>query len=384
VLISDFSSSQREHVARAERGYLAFVPPPLPAPVALTPGLVHQLSAAGWALGALAGASQSLPNLHLISQLFARREAVLSSRIEGTQATLSQLALFEADRPSGAADDDVREVYNYLDALHHVLDPDRRYPLSLPLLLEAHKILLAGVRGGHATPGEFRRTQNWIGPPGSVIDTATFVPPPPEQLWDCLDAFEKYLHAEHQLPPLLEIATLHYQFEAIHPFLDGNGRVGRLLVTLLMVEWGLLPGPLLDLSAYIEPRRDRYYQTLLRVSTHGEWLPYLDFFLEAVENQARDAIVRAVRLHDLRQRLRIGAVTARSSAAIPVLIDALFETPAITINKAMRLLGVTHRAASANIERLVTMGILEEMPAQGRTRLFLAPEILRLAEGPLG
>lgn len=244
--------------------------------------LAGRLSAADRALGELAGISRSLPNLHLLSSILARREAVLSSRIEGTQATLSQLALFEAERPTGPAHDDVWEVYNYVDALGHVLSPDRRYPLSLPLLLEAHRFLLTGVRGGYATPGEFRRTQNWVGRPGSVIDTATYVPPPPERLWECLDALEKYLHTPHSLPPLVEVAAIHYQFEAIHPFVDGNGRVGRLLVTLLLVEWDLLPGPLLDLSAYIEPHRDHYYEALLRVSTHGEWGSWLEYFLEAV------------------------------------------------------------------------------------------------------
>jgi len=261
------------------------------------------------------------------------------------------------------------------------LNPDRRYPLSLPLLLEAHRILLTDVRGGYATPGELRRSQNWIGVPGAVIDTAAYIPPPPERLWDCLDALEKYFHAEHSNPSLLEIALIHYQFEAIHPFIDGNGRVGRLLVTLLMVEWELLPGPLLDLSAYIEPRRDRYYRTLLRVSTHGDWHSYVDFFLEAVEEQARDAVKRANRLHELRAELRARVLTPRTSAAMPRLIDALFETPAMTINRARKILGVTHRAASSNIERLVAAGILHEVAPSGRTRLFLAPELLAAAEG---
>jgi Fic family protein len=183
-----------------------------------------------------------------------RREAVQSSRIEGTQASLSELVLFEA---AGARDDvgDVREVHNYVLALDQALASDRRLPLSLSLLREAHATLLTGVRGGYATPGDFRHSQNWIGRPGCTLDDATYVPPPPERLWECLDPLEKYLHVERALPPLVAIACLHYQFEAIHPFIDGNGRVGRLLVILLLVEWGLLPAPLLDLSAYLEPRR---------------------------------------------------------------------------------------------------------------------------------
>jgi Fic family protein len=213
-----------------------------------------------------------------------------------------------------------------------------------------------------------------------VINTATFVPPPPDRVWECLDALEKYLHARADLPPLLEIAAIHYQFEVIHPFIDGNGRVGRLLVTLLLVEWGLLPGPLLDLSAYIEPRRDRYYEALLRVSTHGDWPSWLAFFLEAVEMQARDAVRRASRLHQLRTELRSLVVGPRSSAALPALVDALFEVPAITINRARQVLRISHRAASLNIDRLVSAGILREVPARGRTRMFIAPQILAIAE----
>jgi Fic family protein len=181
------------------------------------------------------------------------------------------------------------------------------------LLRAAHRILLTGVGGGHATPGEFRTTQNLIGPPGTTLDTATYVPPPPERLWDCLDPLEKHLHATHELPPLVIVAAVHYQFEAIHPFLDGNGRVGRLLVVLLLVEWGLLPGPLLDLSAYIEPRRDRYYDALLGVSTRGDWVNWIAFFLECVEQQARDTITRAAGIQDPRDDYRSRTAGARSA-----------------------------------------------------------------------
>jgi len=310
-----------------------------------------------------------------------RREAVLSSRIEGTQASLSDLVLFEieaVERPGS----DVSEVYNYLLAVDHVLAPDRRLPLSLSLLREAHRILLSGVRGGYATPGEFRRTQNWIGPVGAVIDNATYVPPPPERLWECLDAFEKFLHAQGDLPPLIIIGAAHYQFEAIHPFIDGNGRVGRLLVVLLLVEWGLLPAPLLDLSAYIEPRRDTYYARLLNVSTQGDWSSWLTFFLEVVEHQAHDALHRARALHDLRDRMRAQAATGRTSASIGRLVDALFDIPIITIPRAQKILEVTHRAATQNIDKLVGLGILRETRHGKRPRLFIAPEVMAAVENP--
>lgn len=374
-----FAMPQRAHVIVAEGGHSAFVPPPLPPDVTVDIDLVMRLSGADRAVGELAGVGTSLPNRRLLSGALVRREAVLSSRIEGTQASLSDLVLFEAAQQD--RNDDVREVFNYVSAMDHVLSPRRQLPLSLRLLRDAHRILLTGVRGGYATPGEFRTTQNWIGPPGALLDAATYVPPPPERLWECLDAFEKHLHADQSLPPLLAVAALHYQFEAIHPFVDGNGRVGRLLAVLLLVEWGLLPGPMLDLSAYIEPRRDRYYESLLRVSTQGDWRGWFTFFLEVIEEQARDATVRAHRLHDLRTQLRAQVTTSRASALLPRLVDQLFATPAITIKVASRVLDVTHRAASLNIQRLIAAGIVEEVPGAGRIRLFIAPDILNAIEG---
>ncbi len=379
--LDDFPVGQGEHVVRADGGYRAFVPPPLPPGVALDTDLVIRLSAADRSVGELSGVGRSLPSQHLLSGALVRREAVLSSKIEGTQASLSDLALFEAGQPAAGGGGDVREVFNYVAAMDHVLDPQRQLPISLRLLRDAHRILLSGVRGGYATPGEFRTTQNWIGQPGAVVDTATYVPPPPERMWECLDAFEKHLHAGPELPPLLNIAALHYQFEAIHPFVDGNGRVGRLLVVLLLVEWGLLPGPMLDLSAYIEPRRDRYYEALLRVSTHGDWRGWFSFFLEVIEQQARDAGNRAQRLHDLRKEMRQRVATARASALLPVLVDQLFQTPAITINLAKDVLGVTHRAASLNVDKLIAAKILREVPSSSRTRVFIASEVINAIEG---
>jgi Fic family protein len=237
------------------------------------------------------------------------------------------------------------------------------------------------VRGGYATPGEFRTTQNWIGPSGAVLDTATYIPPPPERMWECLDAFEKFLHADGDLPPLLTVAAIHYQFEAIHPFIDGNGRVGRLLVVLLLIKWGPLPAPLLDLSAYIEPRRDRYYEGLLGVSTQGDWSTWFEFFLEVVEHQARDARTRARRLQDLRTAIRDQVSTARSSGLTTRLVDALFDMPVLTIPRAQRILGVTHRAAALNIDKLVRAGVLTEINLGHRPRLFIAPEVMSVVEG---
>ena len=274
---------------------------------------------------------------------------------------------------------DFKEVFNYVSALNRVTAPDRRLPLSIPLLLEAHETLMQGVRGGYATPGEIRRSQNWIGPPGCTLSNATYVPPPIAHLWPSLDALEKYLYAADELPPLVRIGLLHYQFEAIHPLIDGNGRVGRLLIALLMLEWGLLPAPLLDMSAWIEPRRDEYYERLLRVSTHGERSQWLEFFIVGVASQAADAAARAQRLHQLREKYRHQLVTTRASAMLPQLVDSLFTTPAMTIPHARMLLDVTHRTATLHVERLVTNGVLIELQSPKRTRLFIAQEIIDTA-----
>lgn len=373
----DFTAPQRAHVVRAQQGYYAFVPPPLPPALSLDGDLVSALSAADRAVGQLDGIGRTLPSAPLLASAMVRREAVLSSRIEGTQATLPQLALFEIEPESESDNSDVHEVANYTIALNHVLAADRRLPVSPRLLREAHEILLEGVRGGYATPGEFRRSQNWIGPAGCVLRTATYAPPPLDEMADCLDAFEKYVHARHALPPLVVIALLHYQFEAIHPFIDGNGRLGRLLVALLLVEWGVLPAPLLDLSAYLEPRRDEYYERLLAVTTHGDWTGWVRFFLDVLSHQAGDAAHRGSALHSLREKYRSRVGSARTSALLPQLVDALFTTPAMTINRAADILGVTHRAATQNVAKLVEAGILLESPRRGRVRFFLAKEILR-------
>lgn len=380
----EFAPSQRRNIVRSERGYRAYLPPSLPPSIAFDLDLVGRLSAADRALGSLAGAGRMLPNPHLLSRSLLRREAVLSSRIEGTQASLSDLVLFEAEPSAtpGPQQLDVREVLNYVRAVDHVLDPGRRLPLSLSLLREAHEILFSGILGGYATPGEFRTTQNWIGPAGCTLDDAAYVPPPPDRMWECLDALEKYMHTAQALPPLVAIACLHYQFEAIHPFIDGNGRIGRLLIMLLMVEWGLLAAPLLDLSTYIESHRDEYYGRLLAVTTDGDWLGWIGFFLHAVKQQAGDALERAQALHTLRESLRTQFATARSSALLGVLTDALFETPALTIPRAAIALGVTHRTARLTIDKLVVAGVLVEVGERSRNKMFLAPQVLAAGGGP--
>lgn len=377
---SKFDPKQRTHLVHAVGGAGAFLPPPLPPHLAFDEQVVHLLSKADRTLGRLAGVGRTLPSTQLFTRALVRREAVLSSRIEGTRATLSDLVLFEVE-PAHETVGDVQEVANYVKAMDYLLDPGQDAPIGLWLLRQAHRILMTGVRGELAAPGQFRDTQNWIGSAGGGIEDASYVPPPPEHLPQCLDEFARYLGHATTFPPLLEIACLHYQFEAIHPFRDGNGRVGRLLVALLLVKWDLLPGPMLDFSAYIERNRKEYYECLLAVSTHGDWPGWINFFLRVIAEQANDVLRRAQGLQQLRDEYRSRVTGVRASSLLPKLVDTLFETPALTIASAQRALHVTHRAATVNIERLVEEGLLEEVSKSGRTRRFVARRILDVING---
>lgn len=371
-----FAREQLHHLTPTEGGGYAFVPPPLPPELVFDRTLVKLSAAAERAVGELAGLGRMLPNPEIMTAPIARREAVQSSRIEGTRASESELALFELDAITDPRDE-IREILNYLKALDVVTASDRRLPLSVPLIRQAHETLMTGVRGGYARPGTVRASQNWIG--GLTLEQASFVPPPPDQVWPCLDAFEKYLHSDDDLPPLIRIACIHYQFEAIHPFADGNGRVGRLLIAMLLLEWELLPAPLLDISSWIEPRREDYYTGLLRVSTHGDWAGWLSFFLRGVAEQAADAARRARNLQELRRRYMALVMVPRASAMLPNLIDALFTAPAVTIVQVKNQLGVSHRTALLTVEKLTEFGILTELGTKGRTRLFGAMEVIKVA-----
>ena len=381
--LEDFKSDRAGKVIKAPAGYWAFVPRPLPPDLALDRQLVTKLSRADRSLGLLAGMGQTLPNPYLLIGPFVRREAVLSSRIEGTRASASDLFFFEAAPEVRPRAEDVREVANYVSALQRGLDQKRPLPVSLRLFRELHRELMQGVRGGSVTPGEFRTSQNWIGPAGCGLEESTLVPPPVPEMKEALDAFEKYLHAASDLPPLIRLALIHYQFEAIHPFVDGNGRIGRLLISLLLCEERLLPAPLLYLSAFFERRREEYYQRLLAVSREGDWEGWIGYFLEGVEEQSTDAVRRAARLTDLREKVQKRLQKARSSALLIKLVDALFELPAISVGGAVKLLGVTHRAATLNIRKLVDLGLLTETTGRTRNRIFVARDIIKLVEQDL-
>ncbi|MCI0364040.1 MAG: Fic family protein [Phycisphaerales bacterium] len=351
----------------------------LPPQIEWNAELVGLISTATLALGRLAGRGQSLPNPHILIGMFKRQEAVASSRIEGTQTTLSDLVLFEAFQEGEPPRPDTQEVLNYVKALDYGLDRLATLPLSKRLIAEVHRILMEGVRGHERTPGEFRRSQNFIGHPGCGIADATFVPPPPNDVHAALDAFEEFLQSPSDLPTLVRLAMIHYQFEAIHPFLDGNGRVGRLLITLLLCAEGVLPGPLLYLSEFIDRHRQEYYRRLLGVSQNGEWNDWISFFLRGVAAQASDAVDRAENLLRIRDEYHHRLQRVGANARTLRLVDELLAAPAMSISRAASILETSWSVAVGHIDKLVAVGILREATGRSRNRVYVADEIIRAA-----
>jgi Fic family protein len=365
---------------RSQSGYTTFVPDPLPPTIAWSPKLVRVLSDADRLIGRLAGEGAQLPNPHVLIRPFVRREAVLSSRIEGTQATLGELLASEAGATVERSSEDLREVGNYVAALEYGVKRLKKLPLSLRLVRELHEKLMRGVRGDQATPGEFRRTQNWIGPPGCTLANATYVPPPPDELMNCLAQWEQALRRTES-PPLVHAALVHGQFEAIHPFLDGNGRVGRLLTTILLIERDVLPTPLLCLSAFFEATRREYYDRLLGITQRSEWEPWLEYFLNGVARQAEDAVGRSQRINVMIARWRRKAAGA-SSQNVQRTLDLIAENPFITTKGATSCLKVAFTTAQRAIDRLVKARILYETTKSRRDRVFCAQELLKILEEP--
>lgn len=378
--ISENEAGRTVRVGLGELAYEAFVPNPLAPPLALDAELFRALSEADRAVGELIGLGRTLSNPDLLISPFIRKEAVLSSKIEGTQATLTDLYVLEARAGEKTSDTngDAQEVLNYVSALRYGLDRVATLPVSARLIRELHERLMTGVRGQERSPGEFRTSQNWIGAPGSILADASFVPPPPGEMDTAITELERYIHAEVEgHPPLIRLGLIHAQFEMIHPFIDGNGRIGRLLNTLLLVHWGVLPFPLLYLSAFFERERDAYYARLNGVSARAEWESWLLFFLRGVTEQSQDACSRVKRLQDLQVAWRAKVTHARSSALLIRLVDDLFRAPVITIPGVGNMLGVTYPAAKANVDKLVAAGIIEPLDLKSSTRLFWAPSIIR-------
>lgn len=378
---SDFSENRAGDLVKTLDGHWAFVPSPLPPKLQWDQELIALLSEADRAVSRLGGVGEGLRNPHLLIRPFLRREAVLSSRIEGTRTSLSELFYFEAAPTAKGGPPDVREVANYVRALEYGLERIRRLPICLRLLRELHQKLLEGARGRDETPGEFRRVQNLIGPEGATIANAVYVPPPVPEMHEALDSFEKYLHAPSGLPPLIRLAAIHYQFESIHPFCDGNGRIGRLLISLQLCTERILTQPLLYLSAYFDRNRQEYYQRLLSISQRGDWAGWMRFFLTGVTEESLDVIERINRLGSLQAEYQSLLHSARSSALLLKLLDELFAHPAITARRACEVFGITHRAAQDNINRLVDKGLLVEITGRKRNRVYVAPGIIEAVEG---
>jgi Fic family protein len=353
----------------------------MPTEVALGAAAVRLLSEADYALGRLAGSAGRLVNPYLIGQPLLRREAILSSRIEGTFTTPEQLVLLEAGVSSPGQDArvtaDTLEVLNYVRAMERGLELLNTIPMSLRLVKELHAVLLEGVRGGQDHPGAFRSEQNYIGSRHAPISEARFVPPPVPEMLKALDRWEHDLHLEPDpLPLLVRLGVAHYQFEAIHPFRDGNGRVGRLLIPLLLCAHDRLSDPLLYMSAFFDRHREEYVDLLLRVSTRGAWEDWIVFFARGVAECAREGQTLTDGLLELRERYHAAVRAARSSGLLATLIDDLFRIPTITIGRAATLLNVTPASASSNLRKLQALNVVTEVTGRTRDQVFVAREIL--------
>lgn len=377
----NFLSPQAGQAVLTPRGYWAFIPAPLPPSISYNQPLVLALSRADTALSELSGLGRHMINPHLLIASYIRKEAVLSSRIEGTRAGIADLLLDDLETPGGTSSSaDLKEVQNYVNALEYGIDRLNALPLSLRLVREIHARLMEGVRGGNATPGEFRRSQNWIGAAGTTLADATYVPPPPDEMMGCLASWELFLQDRGNFPELIQCALLHEQFEAIHPFLDGNGRIGRLLITLFLIERGRLSQPLLYLSAFIEAHRQEYYNLLQRVRTDGDWTSWLHYFLRGVEETSKQAVRQAGALLDLREQLHI---RIRSKPKAAALIDHLFTNPYITVSRAGALLNVSLPTARQILKTLEESGVLQEVTGRAWGKTYVATEILRIIEYPM-
>lgn len=362
-------------------GYRAFVPASLPPnpDIRYDGELRALLSKADRALGRLDGASEILPNPDLFVLMYVRREAVLSSQIEGTRASLTDLLEYEAALRRAERVDDVAEVANYVAAMKHGLERLRTLPVSLRLIREIHQVLMTGVRGGDRTHGAFRTVQNWIGPVGSSLRTADFIPPPVPEMLSALDAFERFLHSQAPIPELIRVGLAHAQFESIHPFVDGNGRVGRLLVTFLLCEKEILAKPLLYTSYFIRKHKLEYYDRLQSIRYAGDWEGWLKFFLRGVFEVAQDATQTAHEIVSLRERDReiVGGM-GRSAASAWTLLDSLFHRPIVNAKAVQEATDLSVSNANALLRRFLEAGILVEITGKQRNRLYAYDRYLRL------
>ena len=372
---SDFHSPISGRLVATVEGQLAYVPSPLPPDIKYDRDLMLRLSRADAALSELAGVGRYLPNPHLLISPYIRREAILSTRIEGTQASFSEVMRDEISETPRHSSLDLLEVSNYVAALEYGVKRLDQIPISLRLICELHERLLSGVRGETTRPGEFRQIQNFIGLDDTSIREAIFLPPPPTEMLGALYDLERFVHEKDTLPDLIQCALIHHQFETIHPFIDGNGRLGRLLITLFLLERKRLTQPLLYLSAYFEAHRNDYYALLQRVRTGGDWADWLRFFLQGVYETAGAAREQAGQLMDIRERYR---QLLRGKGKALMLLDELFVNPFVTVPRAMSALSVSQPTAQAAISTLQTLGLLDEVTGRAWRRMYLATPVWRI------
>jgi Fic family protein len=367
-------------------GYRAFLPAPLPPdpPVNLGPPLRELLSEADYALGRLDGAVLTLPNPDLFVFMYVRKEAVLSSQIEGTQSSLQNLLAAEARLADPEAPADVAEVVNYVKAMNHGLERLAELPVSVRLIREIHGVLMQGARGGRLTPGELRTSQNWIGPSGCTLAEASFIPPPPHAVPQALSDLERFLHGKDPLPPLVQVGLAHVQFETIHPFLDGKGRIGRLLISFLLTEKKLLGRPVLYLSHHFKRYRAEYYERLQAVRDAGDFEGWLAFFLRGVAEVSREATQTAAAILRIREdyRARITEKLGRAAGNAQRVMDRLFDHPIVNVAAVRKWLDVTPAGANQIVNRLVDIGLLREITGYARNRRFRFDPYLELFEEP--
>ncbi|MFH0898802.1 MAG: Fic family protein [bacterium] len=362
------------------QGYKAFIPNPLPPqpPVAIQGELLQKLEQATALLNRLDGMAYTLPNPDLFISMYVKKEALLSAQIEGTQASLENVLTFEGDNVSETVND-VGDVINYIKTLHYGIDRLQKLPMSVRLIKELHAMLLQGVRGNDKTPGEFKRSQNWIGRPGCTLRDAQFIPPPPEEAHAAMSDLEKFMHQPSDLPLLVQCALIHYQFETIHPFLDGNGRVGRLLITFFLVWKGVMQKPLLYLSYYFKKNRQEYYDRLTMVRNNGDYEQWVNFFLEGVVQIAQDALQQTRSILDLHEKHKNLLYQKNISSPLAVkILERLFYTPLVSIGDVQSFFDINYQTAANLIEQFCQMGIVKEATGKKRGKRFVYSEYMEI------
>ena len=382
---TDFNNNSPGKVIKTLEAYYAFIPESLPPQLEWSTKLLGRLASAERSIARLEEVGKAFPVPYIVVRPFIRKEAVLSSQIEGTRTTFQELLTYEAQQLSLFGDaEDRQEVQNYVHALNHGLERLDSLPISIRLIREIHGILMKDVRGEGMAPGDVRKSQNWIGRPGATLEEARYVPPPVNEMHICLSELEKFIHQESDLPALIKVGLIHYQFEAIHPFLDGNGRIGRLLITFLLIVWKLLSQPLLYLSLFIEKNRTEYYDRLFAVTQKGKWEDWLLFFLDGVHEQAEDAVDRIQALQKLRLEYKALFSKDRSRKNLTKMVDYFISTPISSIKQAQESTKLgSFVTLQGYIRKLEALGIVKEVTGKARGRIYRADEIIIVLENPI-